>query len=88
MTKPIVVIKKSRPLPPAPPKLPPVFVDPAPKATVNPVVQAFAWLHGRLEDRGELGYFLDGRPAKLKFIIEETKRAIEANTASQEQRGV
>lgn len=40
----------------------------------SPLTFAQHWLGPRLEERGELGAYLDGRPAKLDALMREANR--------------
>jgi hypothetical protein len=45
-----------------------------PPAKPSPLTFAQHWLGSRLEERGERGAFLDGRPAKLDALMQEANR--------------
>jgi hypothetical protein len=45
-----------------------------PKQRENPLHFAQHWLGPRLEERGEHGAYLDGRPAKLDALMREANR--------------
>lgn len=46
----------------------------SPKQRENPLLFAQHWLGSRLEERGELGTYLDGQPAKLDRVMQEANR--------------
>ncbi len=78
MTRPpLVIVKPDRSIP-KPQKLPAEHHDYTPKEQVSPLTAAQRWLSERLVDRGETGYFLDGRPAGLHAVMRATNRVLKS----------
>jgi len=75
MTKrPFQIIHRPIRTPTRPEKSPTERPAYTPKQRENPLTFAQHWLGPRLEERGELGAYLDGRPAKLDALMREANR--------------
>ncbi|MDY3551430.1 hypothetical protein R5W24_000506 [Gemmata sp. JC717] len=77
--RPPLVIVKNSPKPPTPWKLPAELPAYTPKEKVSPMVAAQRCLGERLQDRGEMGYYLDGQPANLTRIMRAANRVLKSH---------
>lgn len=78
---PVVVILKSTPPPPAPRAAPQERCDYVPRERPNPLNVAARWLGPRLDLRDTGSHRLDGVPASLDSIMQETNRLLIASGA-------
>lgn len=72
--RPFLVVHGPINTPPRPEKSPVERGTYVPPPKPSPLTFAQHWLGSRLEERGELGAYLEGRPVKLDALMREANR--------------